>query len=41
MAFGKANAKINYEMIGNEAGLALKPELTFEKMNGNFQTQEV
>ena len=35
VAFGKANAKINYEMIGNEAGLSVKPELTFEKSANN------
>ena len=35
VAFGKANARINYEMIGNEAGLTVKPELTFEKSTNN------
>ena len=43
--FGKANARINYEQIGNEMGLKVKPELEFRKdlpdnMGASFQPVE-
>ena len=37
MEFAKANTLINYEMIGNELGLAVKPKIAFKDFQANAQ----